>query len=311
MVKNDHQQMTHAKLERKVAELVGASELLKKKIENHEKTEADLRTSEALFHAVVDQSHDGIVMLDKDHRITYISPSFTRISGYEVEDIVGELGIDYDHPDDLAFVEGKFRELLQTPGSTLSGEYRLRHKLGHWIWTETTGTNLLDNPHVRAVVVNIRDITDRKESEEALQNKSRSLEKTNIALSVLLDRRDEEKAALESRFVANVKELVCPYVEKLGSMRLSDDQGALLSVIASNLESIISPFVQNLTTIYSGLTSTEIRVANFIKDGKRSKEIARLLNVGLGTVDAHRNHIRKKLGIAGLKVELRAHLLSL
>ncbi|MGD0660654.1 MAG: LuxR C-terminal-related transcriptional regulator [Syntrophorhabdales bacterium] len=149
----------------------------------------------------------------------------------------------------------------------------------------------------------------RKRAEEALEARSRGLEEANTALTVLLERRDEERRALESRIVANVKELICPYLEKLRGTCLSDGQAALLDVVDSNLEDIISPFVQKMTT--ASLTPTEIQVANLIKDGKRSKEIARLLNVSMDTVDTHRNNIRKKLGIGGKKLNLHAHLLSL
>ena len=116
-------------------------------------------------------------------------------------------------------------------------------------------------------------------------------------MNVLLERRDAETKALESRIVTNVKELIFPYVEKLRSTPLSDVQAALLDVVHSNLESITSPFAQKMATAYSTLTPTEIKVADLVKNGKSSKEIARLLNVSMGTIDTHRNSIRKKLGI--------------
>lgn len=311
MVVPDRQQITYEELENRIAELARANKLLEQKIKVHERVETALRTSEVLFHVIVDKSWDGMVMLDQRHRITYASPSFTRISGYTPEELIGECGIDYDNPDDLTFIEGKFRQILEAPGISLSGEYRFRHKLGHWLWMAVTMTNMLEDPHVRAVVLNLRDITDLKRTEEELKTKSRKLEEANIALNVLLSHRDEERRALENRIVVNVKELIYPYFEKLRSTSLSDGQAALLDLVDSNLEDIISPFVQKMTMAHSALTPTEIQVANLIKDGKRSKEIARLLNVSMGTLEFHRNNIRKKLGIGGKKLSLHAHLLSL
>jgi PAS domain S-box-containing protein len=131
-------------------------------------TEA-LRKSEALYRAVVENSHDGIVMMDRDRRVKYVSPSYQTVSGYTPEDAIGKYGTSYLHPDDLAMTAGAFRELLQTPNASATVQYRLRHKRGEWIWVETTATNLLDDPQAQAVVLSIRDITERKRAEEALQ----------------------------------------------------------------------------------------------------------------------------------------------
>jgi len=149
-------------------------------ITERKRTEEALRTREAIFRAVVENSHDGILLVGSDRQVKYVSPSFSRISGYRPEEITGNDGADYVHPDDQTMIESKFRDVLETPGAIVSGEYRIRHKRGHWIWMETTATNLLDDPHVRAVVLNSRDVTDRKRAEEektGLQEQLRQAQK--------------------------------------------------------------------------------------------------------------------------------------
>ena len=92
---------------------------------------------------------------------------------------------------------------------------------------------------------------------------------------------------------------------------MSDSQGTYVGIIESGLNEIISPFLQKLAATYSRFTRTEIQVANLIKSGKSSKEIAELLNVSTGTVETHRNNIRNKLGLRHKNINLQAHLLSL
>ena len=104
-----------------------------------------------------------------------------------------------------------------------------------------------------------------------------------------------------------------PYVETLKQTYLSDSQRTNLDIIESGLNEIVSPFLQRMAAIYSRFTPSEIQIANLIRSGKTSKEIARLINVSRATVDTHRNNIRNKLGLRNNKNinNLRTYLLSL
>ena len=131
--------------------------------------EAELSASGALFRAVVDNSHDGVLMLNSERQINYVSTSYTQIFGYTQDDLIGRPGAGYIHPDDRPLTTDAFQTVAQTPGLSLSIEYRLRHARGHWVWVETTVTNLLDDPHVQAVVLHTRDISERRRTEAALR----------------------------------------------------------------------------------------------------------------------------------------------
>ena len=163
----------------------------------------------------------------------------------------------------------------------------------------------------------IHDITKRKQAELALidrrkelENKTHELEEVNTALNVLLKRREQDKTDLEEKVLANVKELVFPYVEKLNNCRLNDRQMVFLNIIKSNLEEIITPYLRKLSSKYSDLTPSEIQVAGLVKDGKTTKEIAAMWDSSTGAIDFHRNNLRKKLGLRNAKTNLRSFLLS-
>jgi CRP-like cAMP-binding protein len=141
--------------------------------------------------------------------------------------------------------------------------------------------------------------------------KSLNLEEINVAVKILLNQMKRERMDSEAKIVSNVQELVLPYLENLRNSRLDVRQKEYLSVIETNLNNIIAPFMQNLSIASSSLTHTEMKVANLIKDGKTTKEIADLLNLSSSTVDFHRNNIRSKLGLKNKGESLKAHLLSL
>ena len=145
-----------------------------------------------------------------------------------------------------------------------------------------------------------------------LQDKTENLVEINTALKVLLQKRDTDRSEFEEKVVANVKELVLPYVKKIRQHAFRDEKlKAYLEVLEANLNSIISPFSHKLSSKFYNLTSTEIAVARLVKQGKSTKQIAGLLSASNKTIETHRLNIRKKLGITNKKANLRTYLLSL
>ncbi|MEW5815186.1 MAG: response regulator [Spirochaetota bacterium] len=143
-----------------------------------------------------------------------------------------------------------------------------------------------------------------------LKKKTQKLKETNIALQVLLKKREEEKYELEERVLININSLVLPYLEKLHRSTLDPEQKTYLSILESNLNNVISPFLK-MTSLHMYLTPTELQISNLIIEGKTTKEIADILNVSARTVESHRDNIRKKLDIKNEKINLRSYLLSI
>ena len=147
-----------------------------------------------------------------------------------------------------------------------------------------------------------------RQREEELEIKTVNLEEMNAALKVLLQKREDDKIELEEKMLLNVKQLIEPYLQNLKQTRLNARQANLLDIILSNLDEIISPFARDFTSIYYKLTPKEIQIANLIKQGKTTKEIADIMSLSIKTIEFHRNNIRNKLGLKNGKINLRSHL---
>jgi len=130
-------------------------------------------------------------------------------------------------------------------------------------------------------------------------------------LKVLIQHQNEEKEKLKESILVNLRKLVLPYIEKLDKGQIDGENKTYLSIIKSNLENLVSPFSNRLSSKALDLTPTEIQVADLVKHGQTSKEIASMLNVSPNAVMFHRKNIRKKLGLANKKTNLRSHLQSL
>lgn len=162
-----------------------------------------------------------------------------------------------------------------------------------------------------SVMARKRTDEELKQREKELEIKTGNLEEMNSALKVLLQRREEDRKELEEKVLFNVKELVVHYIEKLRNTGLDKKQAGYVDILESNLQSIISPFSRTLSHAYMNLTPAEIEIADLVRQGKSTKEMAELLNVSARTVEFHRKNIRRKLGIDQKKANLRTRLLSL
>jgi PAS domain S-box-containing protein len=131
--------------------------------------EEALRASENRFRSLVQNSSDIIALLDARRQIQYVSPPVERILGYQAGDLIGKKVIDYIHPQDKVIARVGFSTVdhsLEARGRPI--EFRIRHANGSWRWLEAVGNNFLDDPNVAGIVVNARDISNRKRVEEKL-----------------------------------------------------------------------------------------------------------------------------------------------
>ena len=150
-----------------------------------------------------------------------------------------------------------------------------------------------------------------KAREKELQFKASNLEEVNAALKVMVNKRDEDRKELEEKVLLNMKWLVLPYLDKMKKSGLNERQETFRNIVESLLNEITSPFVRKLSSQGLNLTPTEIQVANLVKEGKTTKEIAELLNSSTRAVEFHKESLRAKFDLKNKKTNLRSYLLSL
>ena len=126
--------------------------------------EAAVRRNEERFRSLIERGSDVITILDAEGVIRYESPSIERRLGHRAEDRLGERASRYVHPEDLRAVTAAFGRALD--GQAVSVECRAARRDGSWRDVEAVFTNLLDHPAVGGIVVNWRDIGERKRAEE-------------------------------------------------------------------------------------------------------------------------------------------------
>ena len=184
---------------------------------------------------------------------------------------------------------------------------------------EVHGYPVYDNDGtMRQILEYTLDITRRKRAEENIKKiqsdlevKSKNLENHNIALNVLLGHQAEEKKGVHRTILSNINTLIFPFLEQLKESSLNEVQSTLVEIIESNLADVIEPFSTHLMNESINMSPAEVRIAALIKEGKTSKEIAKILFISDYTVKAHFRNIRAKLKIKNKKINLRQYLQSL
>ena len=150
-----------------------------------------------------------------------------------------------------------------------------------------------------------------KEVEERtmeLQEQKKSLEQKNIALREILEQIELEKKQIKDNVISNAENLILPTIQKL---KLTGVSRKYIKLLQANIHELTSSFGVKLTERSSKLTNREIELCNMIKNGLTSKEISKLLSISLGTVENHRNNIRRKLNIVNKDANLSSVLKTL
>lgn len=316
-----------------IVELVG----LVKDIAELKKTQNDLLETNRILNDIQRNAKIGNWWTHRIWDIVYWSEEMYHIFGLDPNSEPP----DYEenrkiiHPDDWEIFDTAIMEAVSN-GTGYDIEFRILRPSGEIRYVNSKGYPEKDNDgNVRRLVGLTRDITERKEMEEslkkahddleervkkrtkdlneankALEAQSKNLQDLNTALKVLLEKRDKDKEEEGEKVLLNVKEFLIPYVEKLKKGPLTESQGNYIELLESGLNEIISPFAQKLSSRYMHVTPRELQVANLVKEGKTSKEIAEILNCTERTIVAHRANLRKKFGL-DKKSNLRTYLLTL
>ena len=145
-------------------------------ITERKQVEKVLAERESYFRALIENSAEGVAILDANGHIRYIAPSEERLTGYTVDEVMGDSIFNNIHPDDVPRLVQNFKDGIQIPGTIVQAEYRHKRKSGEWRHYEVTGHNLLHDSNVSGVVINYRDITERKQAEQALRENQSRLE---------------------------------------------------------------------------------------------------------------------------------------
>ncbi len=154
--------------ERRAREMTALSEELRR-------SEEALRASEKRFRSLIENAQDVVTVLDAEGNIVFESTAVERTLGYLPEELIGTNPLERVHPEEFPAVREAFGALLREPGGTRAFEFRTRGKDGSWRVLESIGHNALEDPAVAGIVLNSRDITDRRAAEKALESTQQQL----------------------------------------------------------------------------------------------------------------------------------------
>lgn len=310
---------SHDRLEKEISRVMTrlhkTNEKLQYNIAERKKTEDALRQDETKFRALA-KSTSAAIFIYQDNRFTYVNPSWEILTGYSRKEASTMCIRDIIHPDMYNKSKGS-QDTRFSEKCSSSLEVKLLPKNAKIKWVDYFSTSIKyeGRPALLGICF---DITIRKTIEISLQEKERKLEEQdhhlaemNSALKILFEYRDKEKNMLEKQIVVHVKKLIFPYLDKIEKMNLNSNLKTYIGIIRDNIKNFTSPFAYTLSAHNLDLTPTEIQIADLIKQGQSSKEIASLMNVSTYDITFHRANIRRKLGLSGKKTNLRNHLQSL
>jgi PAS domain S-box-containing protein len=316
-----HQDHLEELVKERTAELTSINEKLENEVQMRRRVKQALEKSETMLEAIFDQTFQFVSVLSMDGTLIKVNKT----------------AIDFIQTTEAEVIGRPFWETPWWSGSKIAQEH-LRSAinlavLGQLVRFETTHTSpegrsmridfslkpvTDDKGHIVLLIAEGRDITELKSAigdlsrrESELKRQSRNLEEANIALKVILKQQEDKRVEDQETILANIKQSVLPYVNRLKKRGPHQGQKILVEALENNLNKITSPMITKLTSTFLNLTPMEIRIAQLVKEGLANKEIAELLGTSLNTIASHRYQIRSKLGLKNKGANLRSYLLSL
>lgn len=299
-------------LDRKEAEreLINAYKNLERTVKEKD---AELRKKNEQLMALLNATRDTAFLIDTEGVVMASNAVTAERYKVPLDAFLGSSVYDLMPPELAKIRKSKAEKVIRT-GKACRFEDRRRGI----IFDSTIYPVLNEKGKVIQLAIYGRDITHERQTQKAvmekekeLKERAQQLEEANTAVKVILNRISEERTEMEEKVVANVTELIEPHLGKLKEGHLDHQQKSYLKIIEGNLREIVSPLAYRLSSRVYSLTPKEIRIAELIRSDRATKEIAKLLNISMKTVEYHRDNIRKKLGIKKEKINLRSHLLSL
>lgn len=308
-----------------IARLKKQNALLEEEVKKRRKVENELKENEQRFKLALDASSDGVWDRNLITGVVCYGENWLKNLGHKDQKFMVATA-DWEeliHPEDIDHVLQARAEHMQGKSSRYEVQYRIRNREGNWQWILSRGRIIerdqQGNP-VRLVGTHT-DITRLKQVEAELlaarshlsqrvRERTAELEEINTALNVLLSKRERDRAKQEERIVNNVAELIEPFLCKLAESPLSREQQVYVDILKANISELTSSMAQNVAARFSRLTPAEVQIANLVKIGKRTKDIAEIMNLSPGTINVHRKNIRKKLNLTNRKANLQTILSS-
>jgi diguanylate cyclase (GGDEF)-like protein/PAS domain S-box-containing protein len=145
-------------------------------ITERREAEAGVAAAEERLRALVQHAADGIIVLDAAAHCRYVSPSYERLTGLPASTLLDNDLRHHVHPDDVASIAAAWQRMMRDPAETASAVVRVMHADGHWHWQESSISNRLDDPAINGIILNIRDVTERKALDDLLAEEAHILE---------------------------------------------------------------------------------------------------------------------------------------
>jgi PAS domain S-box-containing protein len=266
--------------------------------------------------------------LDESDRCLDLNSELCELLEYSPEELIGKSFFElcapqmrHLYPEQFAEFRGKQRlqtelELMRKDNALLTVfvEGRLQCDIaGKFLRMHCLLNDITERKRAEVVLRKAHEELEGRVAERTLEltAKTQHLEEVNTALKVLLKQRAEDRGEIEEAIMGNVKNLILPYLEKLKRSRLDNNQETYVAILEAHINEITSTFVRKLSVQHLNLTPTEIQIAALVKEGKTTKEIARILCISEKAISFHRNNIRRKLGLNKRRTNLISYLASL